>query len=85
MGQKTARPDRAWLCAQIEVAARSNYWPIELATEENTLFELDPISRMVPTTKTKIIASMTAYSAMSWPSSFDHSLRKVFGIIPSPF
>jgi hypothetical protein len=42
---------------------------IELATEENTLLALEPISRMVPTTITKITASITAYSAMSCPCS----------------
>jgi hypothetical protein len=35
-----------------------------------------PTSRIVPTTITKITASITAYSAMSWPSSCRHSLRK---------
>jgi hypothetical protein len=40
------------------------YW-IELATLENAAFELVPISRMVPTTRTRITASITAYSAMS--------------------
>ena len=28
--------------------------------------------RIVPTTRTKITASMTAYSAMSWPSSLHY-------------
>jgi hypothetical protein len=41
------------------------YWLIELATEENTLFALAPIRRIVPTTMTKITASITAYSAIS--------------------
>jgi hypothetical protein len=41
-----------------------SYW-MELATLENTLFELEPIRRIVPTTMTKITASITAYSAMS--------------------
>lgn len=43
--------------------------PIALATEEKTVFELDPIMRSVPTTISKITATITAYSAMSWPSS----------------
>jgi hypothetical protein len=47
----------------------------ELATLENALFAFDPIKRTVPTTKTKITANMTAYSAMSCPSSWDQSLR----------
>ena len=61
-----------------------SYWPIELATEENTLFELDPINRIVPTTSTRMTASTTAYSAMSWPSSRDQSLRKS-AIFAPPF
>ena len=40
---------------------------ISFATLENTLLALLPISRMVPTTITRITASMTAYSAMSCP------------------
>jgi len=50
--------------------------PIELAVAENTLFALPPINRIVPTTKTKMTASITAYSAISWPSSCDQSLRR---------
>jgi hypothetical protein len=42
-----------------------HYCPIELATDEKTLFELVPINRIVPTTRTRITASMTAYSAIS--------------------
>ena len=45
------------------------FQPIALATEEKTVFELDPIMRSVPTTISKITATITAYSAMSWPSS----------------
>jgi hypothetical protein len=44
------------------------YW-MELATDENTLLALEPISLIVPTTTAKITASMMAYSAMSCPSS----------------
>src|SRR5438128_610950 len=40
-----------------------------LATEEKALLAFEPTRRMVPTTKTKITASITAYSAMSWPPS----------------
>ncbi len=43
-------------------AARNPYW-IELATEEKALFAFDPTKRIVPTTRTKITASITAYSA----------------------
>lgn len=53
-----------------------HHWPSELATLENTLFAFPPISRIVPTTITRITASITAYSAMSWPSSLDHISRK---------
>jgi len=60
-----------------------NHWPIELATDEKTLFELLPISRMVPTTRTRITASITAYSAMSWPCSSDQSLFINLSILPS--
>jgi hypothetical protein len=41
------------------------YWVIELATAENTLLAFPPIKRIVPTTMTRITASMTAYSAIS--------------------
>src|SRR5580698_9357688 len=61
----------------------SPYWLMELATLEKTLLELEPISRIVPTTITRITASITAYSAMSWPSSCDQSLpRKSFIAYP---
>jgi len=36
-----------------------------LAASEKTLLALEPISRIVPTTSTRITASMTAYSAIS--------------------
>jgi hypothetical protein len=75
----------AWLCSQSKFPLRGSYEPIELATEENTLFELDPINRMVPTTSTRMTANMTAYSAMSWPSSSVHKYRKVLMFIRSPF
>ena len=50
------------------------YW-IELATLENALLAFEPMSLTVPTTSTRMTASITAYSAMSWPSSFDHRLQ----------
>ena len=50
----------------------------ELATLENALFAFDPINRTVPTTRTRMTASITAYSAMSCPASSDHSLRTRF-------
>src|SRR5215475_2565297 len=40
------------------------YW-IELAACEKTPLALEPIIRTVPTTSTRITASITAYSAMS--------------------
>ena len=46
-------------------ASAGHYCPIELATDEKTLFELPPINRTVPTTRTRITASITAYSAIS--------------------
>src|SRR6202050_4476343 len=51
------------------------HYCIELATEENALFAFDPIRRIVPTTRTRITASMTAYSAMSCPESSDSILH----------
>jgi len=39
----------------------------------------------VPTTSTRMTASMTAYSAMSWPWSSAHRLRKVLlFMVPLP-
>jgi hypothetical protein len=46
-----------------------NYCAMLLATPENTLLALPPIRRTVPITKTRITASMTAYSAISCPCS----------------
>src|SRR5271155_2994187 len=61
-----------------ETLASRIYCPMELATDENTLLALPPIRRMVPTTITRITASMTAYSATSCPRSSDHNWRKHF-------
>ena len=47
----------------------------ELATLENALLAFDPIKRTVPTTRTRITANITAYSAISCPDSSAHSLR----------
>src|SRR3989441_10092419 len=44
------------------------YWSV-LATEEKALLALLPTRRIVPTTRTKITASIMAYSAISWPVS----------------
>src|SRR5581483_2800595 len=48
-----------------------------LATFEKTVLAFVPISRIVPTTITRITASITAYSAMSCPSSFFHRLSMI--------
>src|SRR4029077_16864479 len=71
---------------EIDHAAEA-YPPMELDTAENTLFAFPPIKRIVPTTITRITASITAYSAMSCPSSSDHSLRsRLVTFLPSnPF
>src|SRR5437868_14312990 len=60
---------------------------MELATDENTVLALPPIKRMVPITITRITASMTAYSAISCPSSSRHNLlaRSVIIEIPPKF
>jgi hypothetical protein len=50
------------------------YW-IELAADEKTLFALEPTNRIVPTTRTRITANITAYSAMSWASSSRHAFQ----------
>src|SRR5438094_6615316 len=57
------------------------YWMV-LATEENALLAFEPTRRIVPTTNTKITASITAYSAISWPVSSVQNLgaRSVMGI-----
>src|SRR6202790_2089515 len=52
-----------------DILLMASYWAIWLATAENTLFALPPIRRTVPITITSITASITAYSAMSCPSS----------------
>src|SRR5579872_2707611 len=58
------------------------YCEIELATEEKTLLALPPIRRIVPTTITRITASMTAYSAMSCASSSRQNLKRACFILP---
>ena len=50
----------------------------ELATLENALLAFEPTSRIVPTTSTRMTANITAYSAMSWPSSSIQILRNTF-------
>src|SRR6266581_3624847 len=50
------------------------YWRV-LETEEKALLALLPTRRIVPTTSTRITASITAYSAMSCPLSSLHKYR----------
>src|SRR5580704_422520 len=57
---------------------------MELAAEENTVFALLPIIRIVPTTITRMTASMTAYSAISCPWSSDQRRRRRGRTILSP-
>src|ERR1700690_1583055 len=52
--------------------APPDYCEIVLATCENTVLALVPIRRTVPITITRMTASITAYSAMSCPSSSSH-------------
>src|SRR5712691_7645558 len=60
------------------------YW-IALPTDEKTLLALEPINRIVPTTITRITASITAYSAISCPSSSHHRRYRIFFTLnPSP-
>jgi hypothetical protein len=71
-----AVPAAPGLCLAHGESATVPYCEIELATEEKTLLALEPMSRIVPTTITKITASMTAYSAMSCPVSSCQNLRR---------
>ena len=61
----------------------SRYSPIELALAENTLFALPPINRIVPTPKTKMTASITAYSAISWLFWRPELAKKISHVCPS--
>src|ERR1051325_3283920 len=47
----------------------------ELATLENVLLACEPTRRIVPTTNTRITASITAYSAISCPESSKYIFR----------
>ena len=60
---------------QSYVSEKQAVYCTELATEEKTLFALLPTRRIVPTTITRITASITAYSAMSCPLSSLHKYR----------
>jgi hypothetical protein len=57
------------------------YWT-ELATCENTLFAFEPTKRIVPTTSTRITASITAYSAMSWARSSSNTFQRILVTVP---
>ena len=48
------------------------YW-IALPMLEKTVLALEPIIRIVPSAMINTTASMTEYSATSWPSSSDHN------------
>lgn len=52
-----------------------------LPTLENTLPALEPIKRTVPTTMTRMTASIMEYSAMSCPSWFAQSLLRTQFIV----
>src|ERR1700741_3040167 len=56
---------------------------IELAACEKTVLALEQTSRIVPTTRTRITASMTAYSAMSWPLSSTQNLTRSVDTVTS--
>ena len=56
----------------------------EAATLENAVLAFDPIRRTVPTTRTRMTASITAYSAMSCPSSCDQSRAISLDIFSPP-
>src|SRR5271156_953287 len=61
------------------------YCDILLDTWLNTLFALPPINWTVPITITRITASITAYSAMSCPSSVHHNfLARSVAFIKQP-
>src|SRR6266700_2927334 len=60
---------------QSYVSEKQAVYCTELATEEKTLLVLLPTKRIVPTTITRITASITAYSAMSCPLSSLHKYR----------
>src|SRR5262249_16088978 len=71
--------------APLEGFCLIGYPPIALAVSENTLLALPPTSRIMPTTITRMTASRTAYSAMSWPWSSDQTVRKSSFMGLSPF
>src|SRR5271165_6484177 len=53
---------------------------MSLATTENALFAFEPTKRTVPMTMTRIAASITAYSAISCPSSLDQIFPRTCNI-----
>src|ERR1700675_1895068 len=62
----------------------THYYWIELAADEKTLFALEPTNRIVPTTRTRITANITAYSAMSWASSSRHAFQNKSSMLHLP-
>jgi hypothetical protein len=74
-GSMVAGSPSRWEHCFIFHSVTAAYW-IELAVLEKTLLAFEPISLIVPTTKTRMTASITAYSAMSCPASSHHKLLK---------
>jgi hypothetical protein len=64
LAQRTLPLETEFACCSKLAKRKRGYW-IELATLENALLALVPMSRTVPTTITRMTANMTAYSAMS--------------------
>src|SRR5207244_2961213 len=56
-----------------------------LATEEKALLAFEPTRRIVPTTKTKITASITAYSANVLPAIVSQNLGENTHFSAIPF
>ncbi len=67
--------DFPWHCYE-----RNRYWAIALAVLEKAVLELEPIKRMVPTTRTKITASTTAFFPPGvWAESKANAIPPVNG------
>ena len=79
------RQSRLSLPAGEPLGSPPPHW-IELAAEEKAVLALEPTNRIVPTTRTRITANITAYSAMSWPSSPRHMFQNIlnmFHLLPA--
>src|SRR5216683_3830540 len=80
--RRTAIPAHAYQLRATRAGPRRfepGYW-MALPTDEKTLLALEPINRIVPTTITRITASITAYSATSCPCSSCQILLNHFAI-----